>query len=332
MKKLIFLILLTTCYILLATDKAEASALSLGVNPAIIVVQVDPPASIKTPITIKNLSDKSTALKILFRPFLASDSENGSVQYVTNEKGIPGPDQKLFEKVQVMDNENNIDTITLGPKQQKTLSVHIGIPENEPIADYYFSIIFLNNPPAGGGQNTNSGSQAIGGIATNILLSIGKEPAQGTVTEFTAPGFVEHGPVPFTVRIRNTGKHVIAPKGNIIIKNMFGQAVGKVDLLPVNILVNSTRAIPDVSQNPEKQKSSTRHALPPTPPVSYWSENFLLGFYTATLTISLSNSGPVYTKTIYFGAFPLTIMIGFVISCLIVLFIRKRLKNRLKDS
>lgn len=331
MKKLILVVLLTTYYLLLATDKADASSLSLGISPPIIIVQLDPPASVKTPITIKNLSDKSTTLQIFFKPFKAADTENGAVQYLTNQKGIPGPDQKLFEKVQIMESDNAIDTLTLGPKQKKTVMLHLGIPEDEPIADYYFSIIFLNKVDQK--NSINSASQAIGGIATNVLLTIGKEPAQGTVTEFSAPGFVEHGPVPFTVRIRNTGKHVIAPKGVIIIKNMFGQTIGKVDLLPVNILVNSTRAIPDASQNPEKKHPSTPYALQPTTsPVAYWSENFLLGFYTATLTVSLSNNGPVYTRDIYFGAFPLTIIIALLVVCFIILLIRKKLKNRLASS
>lgn len=316
----------------LFSPAASAQGVSLGVNPPIIVIQADPPASITTPLTIHNLSNKSASFQIMFKPFHASDAENGEVKYLPEGETIPGPDQELFDKVQIMDNDNVIDTVVLGPQQEKTLTLHVGIPEDEPIADYYFSVIFLNKKDQSSPTNSSL-SQTIGGIATNVLLSIGKEPAQGTVTEFSVPGFLEHGPVPFTVRIRNTGTHVIAPKGSIIIKNMFGQAVGKVDLLPVNILTKSTRAIPDTSQNPEKKrKSSVNLPLLSPSPVSYWYENFLLGFYTATLTVSLSNKGPVYTSTTHFSAFPFTAFIGLLVACFIVLLIRKKLQKRLKDT
>src|SRR3989344_4647692 len=51
----------------------------------------------------------------------------------------------------------------------------------------------------------------------------GLEIPKTTIEEFSSNIFFEKGPVPFTVRVRNTGAHFIKPKSEIAIKNMFGQ-------------------------------------------------------------------------------------------------------------
>lgn len=318
MTKLLFLLLFTTLF-LFSPSPLYAEGIAIGVSPPVIYIVADPPANILTPITLQNLTDQSTAFRIVLKPFLPSDKENG--------QGVYAPDQKLFEKVQILENGHSIETLTLGPKQQKTFTLHIGIPEDEPLSDYYFSIIFINKLDQENELKNFSSTSA--GVATNILLSIGKEDAKGGIKEFSAPNFLEKGPVPFTVRIANTGNHVIAPTGSLIIHNMFGQPIGEVKLLPVYVLAHSTRAIPDTSQNPENKKRPVTSQY--DAPVALWQENFLLGFYTATLTVSLSNNGPVYIRSINFTAFPISLLIALFIIAFILLLIRKRLKSRLSQ-
>lgn len=329
MKKAFFLLLSTTVF-LFSSSPLYAERIAIGVSPPIIHIVADPPANILTPITLQNLTDQSTTFRIIFKPFIPSGKENGQGVYIANEKGIPGPDQEIFEKVQILDNDHSVETLTLGPKQQKTFTLHIGIPEDEPLSDYYFSIVFINKTDQKNESKNFSSTSA--GVATNVLLSIGKEDAKGGIKEFSAPNFLGKGPVPFTVRIANAGEHVIAPNGSIIIHNMFNQPIGEVTLLPVNILAHSTRAIPDTSQNPENKKRSLAAQYSIYAPVALWQENFLLGFYTATLTVSLSNNGPVYIRSTNFTAFPISLFIALFIISFILLLIRKRLKSRLSQQ
>src|SRR6185312_6850779 len=147
---------------------------------------------------------------------------------------------------------------------------------------------FLSQPIKGGQQ---SNSAVAGGISTNVLLSIGPSgKTTGNIEEFSAPIFTTGGPVPFSLKVSNTSKHFISPQGTILIKNMFGQTIGKVDLLPVNILSNTSRFLPS-------KNALDTHAI--------WPEKFLLGPYSATLTLALSDQGPVYYRTIYFFALPI---------------------------
>lgn len=97
---------------------------------------------------------------------------------------------------------------------------------------------------------------------------------------------------------------------------MFGQTIGKVDLLPVNILKNSQRIIPD-----PKETSFTD-------PKASWDEKFLLGFYTARVTIGLSEEGPIYNKTVSFLAIPIELIAGLLVSISIVGLIVKRVREK----
>ncbi len=342
MKK-ITLLLLVTCYLLLVTDKAEASALSIGIYPPILQIEATPPASIKAPITIENLGDATLRLSIVFKPFTAAPSEDGQVKYLEESQGLSGPDPLIFQRMQILDNDRSVKIVTLAPKQQKQLTLHIGIPQDEPASDYYFSIIFATSNVASDlpdqPDQTNL-TTAAGAIATNVLLSIGpKGAAKGSIEEFSAPLFLEKGPVPFTLRVRNSGGHVIAPRGSIVIKNMFGQTVGKVDLLPVNILSSTIRAIPDSLESPDSTPSANTkypstlssgpkgQILNTKYPTTFWHESFLLGPYTASLKLSLSDEGPVFTRSIRFFALPVQAIIGLIMAILVILIIRNRLKN-----
>ena len=337
--------LLTTCYLLLTT-KVQANSLDLGIFPPLLQIDALPPADITTPINIQNFGDETVDLQILLKPFTASKKENGEVSFPFSNSPIPGINPFILENsVQVGFNEHNIDSLTLAPGQEKTLQLHIGIPKDEPPSDYYFSVLFVSKSLSGEGNLTN----AAGGIGTNVLLSIGpKGKAQGIIEEFSVPSFLEKGPVPFTVRINNTGKHAIAPHGIILIKNMFGQTVGKVDLLQVNILSQTIRALPDSSQSPEATPAGTINPSTSLPlrreasrtdisqliinnsPTAFWHENFLLGPYTATLTVALSDDGPLFTQTIHFTGVPLQVTLGIIFAIVIIALIAYRVKKKLR--
>ncbi|MEK7534453.1 MAG: hypothetical protein AAB600_03890 [Patescibacteria group bacterium] len=284
-----FLIFLISQYLNISIVLAGASSLSLSISPPIIQVTAQAPANIKTPIIIQNLEDESIELDIIFKPFAASESKN--------------EDSLIFEKVQILDANNPIQSLTLSPKQEKKLFLKIDIPKNETDSEYYFSIQFISKSRA---LNDNLNySQILGGVAMNVLLSIGKQNAKAVLQEFSAPLFLEKGPITFTLKIKNTGSHFIAPQGVIVIKNMFGKIVGKIDLLPMNILKDSTRSIKP-----------------------FWNESFLLGVYTANLNISLSPQGPIFTKSMSFFAIPTQAIIAVLASLIIVLLIYNRIKKR----
>lgn len=314
--------LLVTCYLLLVTaPSTNATSLSLSIDPPIITINAIPPTTVTSPLSIQNKGDTQVTLQIQLKSFKIK-GENGEVEY---SKEI----LETSKNIQILDAGVPVESITLDSKQQKNLNLSINILQDTDISDYYFSVIFISgdSPPV----ESNSSVNQIG-IATNILLSVGsKEIPKASLEEFSSNIFFEKGPVPFTIRVKNEGTHFIKPKGEITIKNMFGQIIGKLDLTSTNVLSNSIRAIPnDIYMQELRLKDNLDTKIKTSfdfkHPIALWKESFLLGLYTATLNISMSDEGPVFTRVARFFAFPfqfLIIIVAIVIAAIVV-------KNRLK--
>ena len=288
LKLKIYLVLFTICYSLFAIDTAHAASLSLSISPPLLQITAQAPAQIKTPITIQNLGDESVELDIVFK--LLSDS-------------VQNQNSPIFDKIQIFDQNNPVQSLSLGPKQDKKLFLKIDIPENETDSDHYFSIQFISKPSVK--EDNLNYSQIIGGVGINVLLSIGQQNASGVIEEFSAPLFLGKGTIAFTLKIKNTSSRFITPRGEIIIKNIFGKIVGKIDILPINILKDSSRSMK-----------------------RFWNESFILGTYNANLNIYLSEKGPIYRESISFFVIPVQAIIVALTSLLIILLIYSRIKKQ----
>ena len=358
-------------YLFIGSISARAGALSLSLDPSIITINAVPPTTAMSNLTIQNKSDDQVQLIIQLKPFRAN-LENGELEYLKEASLI-------FKNIQIMDTGVPVASITLAPRQQKTLDLNINIPQDTNISarppatssnqsmnnqasvageakyrtvpgevgparqsnaqalaggrDYYFSIIFISQNSYS--PQSNASLNQIG-IATNVLLSVGpKETPKAVLEEFSSGLFYESGPVPFTVRVKNKGIHFIKPKGDIIIKNMFGQSIGKLDLMSVNILSDSIRAIPNALYVQELRSQDNlspyaKFTLDFKRPIVLWKEHFLLGFYTATLNIYLFADGPSFTKSIHFFAFPFQGMIVIVFVLISTIIIVNRVRSRMK--
>jgi hypothetical protein len=307
--------------------QAHAEGISLKVQPANLQVRATTPSDVRAPFTLTNMSEDPVTLTILLKRFRDAGDSTGKIIY-SNSKFINEANSDSFLKnVQVIDDNTAITQLTLGPRQKKTLVVRINLPKDPSQTsgkDHYFSLVFLNQPPqrdeSTEDEEDTTISQVQTGISLPILLSIDQPVGQTAfLNEFSAPIAVESGPVPFTVRVKNTGEHFVEVHGVILIKNMFGQTVGKIDLPKTNILSGSTRSITADSQ----------HAWSTSTTESLWSEKFLLGFYTATITLATSPSQSLYTRSVHFIAFPAVgFAIGFIfllIGIFLILRVRKKL-------
>lgn len=305
---LVFLVILNSYFLILSSHSAEAESIDLGVFPPVITIDALSPASVESPISIENFSNRSLILNIIFRPF--KPLENGDIEYLEDEE-VVGIEPLLSSKVQIYDNEHAVKKLTLSPKQKKDVTLRIEIAPDQKPSDYYFSTIFISE------DLTNIGSTqslAIGGIATNVILSVGPGgPTKGRISQFSAPFFLLKGPIPFKLKVANDSSHYITTNGVITIKDIFGKTVGKMDLLPVNVLAKSERIIPSANvRSPEV----------------LWDEKFLLGIYRAKVAMGLSEEGPILSKTTTFLAFPLELLAGLLISISIVVLIVKRARQK----
>lgn len=306
----ILLVLTIILYSLFFIPQANAESVSLAVDPPIFQINSTPPANIFSPLTIENRGESGLNLTVSFKPFVPTDREDGQIKYVKEELGI---DVKLLDEFGQATSE-----FELSPKQKRNFSLSINLPSDAKSSDYYFSIIFLTGKSS---KADVSSSESIAGIASNVLLSIGSGKVTGEIAQFSAPFFSEKGPVPFTIRVKNTSNHFINPKGEILIRNIFGQTIGRVDLAQVNILADSVRNIPSEDYFDEDKNLPYNLA-------AYWPQNFLLGPYKASLSIALSDTGPLFKRSIFFFAFPLKGTIAVLIGAVVLIYIIVKVKRK----
>lgn len=312
-------ILIATCALLiftiLLTSRANAQSIGIGIYPPVLQIDTTPPASVKANINVANQTDQTATYNIYLVPFTAGNQYNGEPVFDSN---LISEYKSFFGKVQVFDGTHSIQNLTLAPKQKKTLILHIGLSKGDKPQDYYFSVLFVSSI---GQQAQNSATSARGGVGTNVLLSVGpKQTAQGSIEKFETAGFQTSGPVKFSLLVKNSGQSYFAPKGNVIVRDMFGKAVGQINLLPVNILAGSKRLVP----------SSANTNL--SNPQVVWNQKFLLGFYSVTTTLSLSDQGPAARKTTTFFAFPAEGFLGILICVILAIAIYKRVKAKKKET
>jgi hypothetical protein len=319
--------MLNTRYQILDTGIALAQSVDLGIYPPVFQVSSTTPSNIEVPFFVQNFQDQSVDLSVSLKPITASDNENGQVNLSDDLGSFPDP--TIFDKVKILDGQNEIKSLTLLAKEKRNLTLQINLPKDQEKGDYYFSLIFTENLQ---GQSSTDLTQTQAAISSNVLLSVGPVgKTDAVLQEFSTPFFTLIGPIPFTIRLKNTSDHYITPKGTIEIKNMYGQTIGKVDLLPVNILSNTTRRIPDLLQSglaSQKDYEKIKAIVEKNQlPVTIWPEKFLLGPYTANLTISISDQGPVFKKEVHFFAFPAEYIFAIIAIIAIFTFIFSRVRK-----
>lgn len=299
MKKLLFLILF---FLIIHPTNAFADQLGISISPALITIKTDGKNEVNREINITNKTNHNVSYGITLVPFQASQLKNGEPSL---KNKIDQDYNKLFQSTAITDDDITITKVDLAPQEVKTLKLTLnssGLTNK----DYYFSVIFtsISNDEAEDTTRTSI-NQAFG---INVLLSYGSgNMPNGAITNFSTSKIVGNGPVKFNVDIKNNSNSFMSPSGEIRIKNMFGQTIGKVDLMPINVLAGSERTF----QN------------------TLWNEKFLLGFYNAKVQISLSPTGPVLEKELNFVAFPIkylvqTLIAGIIIAYLLIRLIKRR--------
>jgi len=314
----------------------HAQGTNLTVSPSLIRIEAKPPADIWTPFTIKNNGAQPISLKIGYKAFDPQASSNGNVVFLPDGQTTTGEDKKIFEKMQIVDDQNiSHDSIDIGPQQQLRFRLRITLPPNEPTSDYYFSLIFLEKPGPidqsalkTNNKDHNSFSTLQAGIGFNVLMAVGeKKTPEGMITNFHVPWFLNSGPVPFSLSVYDTGEHFINPQGEILIKNIFGQTIGKVEVPSTIVLAGTQRDFTSddmvSSANKSMNKAQNNGSF------LVWPEKFLLGAYTATLTLKLSSQGPIYVRTIHFISFPVIFFLESLAIILLITAIYLRVKKKL---
>lgn len=316
------------CAFLVKFSFAQETSFSIG--PTLIEIEASKPSNISKNFSLKNLSDQPLQLTLELIPFTQAQKQSGQTELIFDRTRQQDTWRFLSKNVQIVTEDQEIKSLTLSGQQEKTLTLVINIDKNEKTRDHYFSIVFIKQSESTPEQNKQSAmSEILPGLTSNVILSISSlEKRSGIIEEYSSPFFVDKGPVPFTVAVKNNASKYIKPYGNIVIKNMFGQTIGKVDLQPVIILSQTTRNIPNLEVKDSSENAKIRKTYSTKKVNAYWSESILLGPYSAQINLIISPDSKAITKTIYFIGFPVTILIALSLCLFILFFIIRKIKER----
>ncbi len=191
-------------------------------------------------------------------------------------------------------------TFTLDPKSEREVQVTIKVPEQKVGGGRYGAMVF-----AIGGSNAPNNASVEQEIASLFLLRVsGPVEENVNILDFSAPSFIEFGPVPLTLRLQNTGNVHVKATGIISIMNVLGKKVEDIVIPPTNIFPDAKRAIE-----------------------TSFNQKFLIGPYQAVAIVYYGSENKSITTYTPFFAFPIKIVAGIIILIVIILLIRKYLRR-----
>lgn len=311
MKKLIFTAILILLICSTNTSSSYASDIGLGVYPPLIKAHADKPSSIRLPLKVKNMGDEPIEVNVSIRALNAT--RDGSPELILFKDYTP-EFTALVEAINIIENDQNVSTLTFSPEETKELKLNIEISKEQKEKDYYFSVIFQI---ANKEQDENSHSLIQASTAANVLLSVGRtDPSYEA--DLTSSPLTFGGNLKFKSSISNTGSSFLTFRPQISIENIFGKSIEVINFKEQNVLAGqSKRLYNDLSEANIVSKNK-----------------YILGPYKARLMLNMEGKETISEKIIFLFVIPdwslWTLSIGGVVLSLIIKRIivrRKRLRT-----
>lgn len=279
---------------------------ALEIAPPVLNLKADPGETIKTVISLRDVSTSALVVRNQINDFIAA-GEDGTPKLLLDDSKEQSP-YSLKEWVQPL------PELTLKPKEVNKLPVTIHVPKNAAPGGYYAVIRFTASPPGLDGTGVSLSAS----LGTLILLRVNgdaKEDMQ--VEQFAASKngevnwLFESQPITFLTRVKNNGSLHEQPTGQITIKDMFGNTVAN-----VNVNLNRNNVLPASIRKFEQPLDS-----------SVIGDRALFGPYTADLKLSYGSEGQTITSSTSFWVIPYR-MILFAVLLIVIAIVVIRIALR----
>lgn len=184
-----------------------------------------------------------------------------------------------------------------------TVNVLIEVPENATAGGHYAMV--LHSPNFSGVENqSGAGISQRAGTLIYVLVD-GAINETAYVSRFNVPKFLEKGPVPMEIKIKNESDIHITPSPTITVKNIFGKEVANMVLDAKNVFPFTERDFSDV-----------------------WDKKWGFGPYTLSLEAAYGIQGQAMTAQAVIWLIPVTIIIIILLSILLIVAVVMMLKKK----
>jgi hypothetical protein len=280
------------------------SASALTISPARVEITGDKGETLNDSFLLINEQDTEQTYYTSVEAF-DSQGESGTPNFTASKEGLPS-----WITVE--------EKITVKKGERLKIPYTITIPQDAESGGHFAAIFLSTVPPS-----TSEGQVSVGAkVGMLVLLKVtGDVKEEGGLLSFILKDekkFLTSLPVDFVYRFSNKGNDRVKPEGEVVVKNLFGGEVAKLDANKAlgNVLPGSVRRF-EVRLG---EKEAPAVSAPFFEHVSFQKENFALGMYTAHLDLSFGNSGKAESKVTYF-VFPWQLMTVTIVGVLILLIV-----------
>jgi hypothetical protein len=274
-----------------ALAQSSPAGVGITITPLTFELTANPGEAVSNSIRVSNASGAAVIFEMEVEDF-TSAGEKGEVIV------DPSSDETFSLKKWITTSPSRF---TLESGQTQVVDFSINVPEGAEPGGHYGTVLASVKGTIG-----VTGAAISPKVGSLILLSVsGPIREEMFVREFTVPQFSQFGPVPFKVRLENTGSVHVKPIGFVGISDMFGKRVADIELPQKRILPGNTREI-DLS----------------------WDKKFPLGKYTATLVTSFGVSNTPLSAVTTFWVFPWKIALEILICIAVVIAVLVKTRKR----
>lgn len=301
MKKIISItssLIIVFLFISLSGINFTKAATGLTIQPIKISHTIEPGQSATGIITLENNSDERTKVEVKVEDFVP-DAGSTNINFIGRAEGLT----------------TVRDWITIGGEQSfffnkgesRSITYTIKAPDNAEPGGHFGVAFFKASKADDGGAQLKVSTQ----VGVLILVTVpGNFLQKGKILDFSAPSFIQKGPVNFNVKFENTGTVHFEPKGKIKITNIFGKEVGEV---PVRGQVVLPTGVRDLN--------------------AQWEvAGVLLGRYKATVSIFDGVGNVLTAEDIVFYASPIWYILEFILAIAVLFVALKFLRRKVKFS
>lgn len=267
------------------------------IGPAKEEIWLNPGESATINLNITNRLGSEMGFKVGVEDFIGSKDPSQVIVFLGEEKGPYSLKDYL---------KPEITEFTLLQGQRMVLPVEISIPKDAEPGGRYGAIMVSTFSPAAGPEaeagEVKGGVQFVSRLASLFLVRIkGEVKEDGFLKSLEADkSYYQKGPISFSLLYENNGSVHLVPYGIIEIKNLLGRKVDELEIMPYFAMPNSIR-LKEIK----------------------WEKEFLLGKYTALVSLNRGYQNIIDQKSIAFWVIPWKIiLVGLAGLFPIVLFFR----------
>ncbi|CAN5413472.1 hypothetical protein BH10PAT4_BH10PAT4_1040 [soil metagenome] len=281
-----------------AQEAAADAAQGIQVSPALAELNAERGKTYTLTLKVVNVTLTKLTYTTTVNDF-NSKSETGAANVIL--------DGSLPKTASVIDWVSVLSGFTLDTRESRTISAEITIPNDAEPGGHYGVIRFSGQAPELSG--TGVGLSASTGMLLLIRVSGDIKESASLASFYTAnngnqTSFFETSPIGFVTRIKNEGNIHVKPVGNIAIRDAFGNSVATVPVNDTksNVLPGSIRRFD-----------------------GEYKGGWMVGMYTADLTLGYGTTGQAITNTITFWVIPYKIILVGLLILITLVFIASRL-------